>query len=346
MGRVGIRELAAELGMSIATVSRAMNASGEVSAATRERVRSAAERLGYQPDQSGRTLRRGATGIVALVMQTNTARTEMGETFYFSVCDGLQQELMKRSMDLVMLPVGPAKKPYEYLLNAVDRNLADAYIISNTRRVDRRVELLIERGVPFVTLGRGGPAGHAWLDLDFEEVAAQSVERLVAAGHQRIALAFDDSNVNSTWEYASGYRRALAGHGLEPAAEIEVPDLPEAGTFVADRLLAMRPAPTAVLLAQETLALGLYRRLAEAGARPGTDLAVIGFRRNPVCEYLTPSLTSFEVSLEAYGRRLGEIVLGRLASVGPAIQEVWPMTIVPGASDIAPPRTTDRLVPA
>ncbi|MEV8608151.1 substrate-binding domain-containing protein [Amycolatopsis sp. NPDC051373] len=268
----------------------------------RERVRSATERLGYQPNQSGRTLRRGATGTVALVMQTDTARTAMGETFYFSVCDGLQQELAKRSMDLVLLPVGPAKDPYRYLVNAVDRHIADAYVISNTHRVDRRVELLTERGGPFVALGRSGPEGHAWLDLDFEGVAAETVERLVAAGRMRIALAYDDGDVNSTWEYARGCRQALASHGFEPAAEIRLPDTPEGGGLLAERLPAMTPAPTALMLAQETLALGLYRRFAEAGVRPGTDLAVVGFRKNPVCDYLMPSLTTFAVSLEAYGR--------------------------------------------
>ncbi|HEY4421630.1 MAG TPA: substrate-binding domain-containing protein, partial [Pseudonocardia sp.] len=71
------------------------------------------------------------------------------------------------------------------------------------------------------------------------------------------------------------------------------------------------------------------------------DLAVIGFRRNPVCDHLVPSLTSFEVSLDDYGRRLGEIALGRLTSGYPddqPVQEVWAMTIVPGESDAHPPR--------
>jgi DNA-binding LacI/PurR family transcriptional regulator len=105
----------------------------------------------------------------------------------------------------------------------------------------------------------------------------------------------------------------------------------------------MSPAPTAVVLAQETLALGLYRRLGEAGVRPGPDLAVVGFRKNPVCDYLVPSLTSFAVSLDAYGRRLGEIVLDRVAGADAPVQEVWPMTLAAGESDTAPPRVSERL---
>jgi DNA-binding LacI/PurR family transcriptional regulator len=80
---------------------------------------------------------------------------------------------------------------------------------------------------------------------------------------------------------------------------------------------------------------------------PGRDLAVVGFRKNPVCEYLVPALTSFEVSLEEYGRRLGEIVLDQVASAGQddrPMQEIWPMTVVPGESDAFPPRKTPRMV--
>jgi Periplasmic binding protein-like domain len=136
---------------------------------------------------------------------------------------------------------------------------------------------------------------------------------------------------------------ALAEQGLpaDGGWEIRVPDTPEGGAILADRLLVMSPRHTAVVLAQETPAIGLYRRLREAGVEPGADLAVVGFRKNPVCDYLVPSLTSFEVSLEDYGLRLGEIVLDRL-SAGPddqPVHEVGEMTIVPGESDAHPPRS-------
>lgn len=103
------------------------------------------------------------------------------------------------------------------------------------------------------------------------------------------------------------------------------------------RLLAMRRWPTAVVLAQETMALELYRLLRLHGVAPGHDLAVIGFRENPVCEHLDPALTCFRLSLEDYGRRLGELVLERLSPAPPPpVGEVWPMTLVPKESDGPP----------
>jgi DNA-binding LacI/PurR family transcriptional regulator len=332
----GIRDVARELGMSISTVSRAMNGRGEVSAETRRLVSETAAALGYRPNQSGRSLRQGRTNMVALVMPTQTARTQSGETFFLNVCNGLQEVLWPRGLDLVVLPFGSAAKPDEFLRNAVDRHLADAFVLADTRRTDPRVDYLVEQRVPFVSLGRTRAHEHSWLDLDFAGVAAQSVRRLAAAGHRRIAVATADRDVNSDVEFLRGYAEAVAEHGLDddPELVLRLPDTRDAGGVLTERLLAPADRPTAVVLAQETLAPGLYRHLRANGVEPGRDLAVIGFRENPVCEHLTPSLTCFHVSLEHYGRRLGELVLDRLAPVPPPpVGELWPMTLVPKDSD-------------
>ncbi|WP_253778942.1 substrate-binding domain-containing protein [Goodfellowiella coeruleoviolacea] len=338
---VGIRDLARELGMSISTVSRAMNARPDVSPETQRLVRETAERLGYTPNQSGRSLRQGTTDTVALVMPTHTARTESGETFFLNVSDGLQEVLSPRGLNLVILPCGSAEQPDEFLFKAVDRHLADAIVLADTQRVDRRIDYLIEKKVPFVGLGRTEAGGYSWLDLDFEGVAAQSVDRLVGLGHRRIALGTTDRTVNNTFLFLDSYRASLERHGIgyDPELVIRVPDTRQGGYHLAARLLAAPHRPTAVILEQETLAIGLYRALADAGLTPGRDLAVIGFRENPVLDLLTPSLTCFRVSLTNYGRRLGHLVLAEMAragSAGPLTQEVWPMELVSGDSDGAP----------
>ena len=337
--RAGIRDVARELGLSISTVSRAMNARGEVSPETRRLVLETAASLGYRAHQSGRSLRQGRTDTVALVMPTHTARTQSGETFFLNVSNGLQEVLLPHGLDLVILPFGPSLQPEEFLRGVVDRHVADAYVLADTQRVDPRVDLLAQRHVAFVSLGRTRAAEHTWLDLDFAGVAAQSVQRLAAAGHRRIAVALTDRDVNSDAEFLRGYRDAVAVHGVDtdPELVIRAPDTRDGGAVLADRLLAAADRPTAVVLAQETMALGLYRQLRRHGVEPGRDLAVIGFRENPVNEHLDPALTCFRLSLEDYGRRLGELVLERLAPTPPPPGgEVWPMTLVTGGSDAGP----------
>ena len=339
MGRAGIRDVARELGMSISTVSRAMNARSEVSAETRRLVLETAESLGYRAHQSGRSLRQGRTDSVALVMPTHTGRTQSGETFFLNVSNGLQEVLSPRGLDLVILPFGPSVGPEEFLRRVVDRHVADAYVLADTQRADPRVDYLAQRGVPFVSLGRTKATEHSWLDLDFGGVSAQSVHRLAAAGHRRIAVAVTDRDVNSDAEFLRGYHAAVAEVGADddPGLVLRLPDTRDGGAVLAQRLLAMPSRPTAVVLAQETMALELYRLLRLHGVAPGHDLAVIGFRENPVCEHLEPALTCFQVSLEDYGRRLGELVLERLSPAPPPpVGEVWPMTLVPKESDGPP----------
>lgn len=352
---VGIRDLAEELGLSVSTVSRAMNARSDASAATVERVREAAKRLGYIPNQTGRTLRGGATNAVALVMPTTTASTAAGETFFLTMANGLQEVLSGAGRDLVILPYGTSEDPDRYLSTAVDRGLADAFIVAGTRQVDPRIDYLSERGIPFVSLGRTAHGNHPWLDLDYEGVAVDSVARLASRGHHRIALGIPNNGVNNASLFTNGYRRGLSAQGLvfDPELLITVSDTGHGGDELGERLAALSDSPTAVILIQETMAIGLYRSLAMQGRSPGKDLAVIGFRKNPVLDLLSPSLTCFNVSLDDYGRRLGRLILkemdhGHSGYQEPDMsssQEVWPMTLVPGDSDSLGPDSAGRTGP-
>ena len=192
--------------------------------------------------------------------------------------------------------------------------------------------------MPFVALGRSQSGGeHAWIDLDFEGVAMQSVARLASKGHRRIALARTTGDIYSSHIFAEAYRAAMTAHGLKIDRDlvIGVPDSRSGGYELGEILAAQRKLPTAVILEQETMAPGLYRRLATGGLRPGIDLAIIGFRENPVCEMLTPSLTCFRVNLPAYGGRLASLLCDQMTD-GIAAQELWPMTLIPGESDGAP----------
>lgn len=337
---VGIRELAAHLGMAISTVSRAMNDHSEVSSATRARILAEAKRLGYRPNQSGRSLRSGSTKAIALTMRTDIGRTTSGETFFMALSEGLQSVLAEVGLDLIILPCASDQDQNEFLYRAVDRKLADGFIISNIQRVDPRLDYLSQSNTPFVALGSTAtPGRYPTLDLDFAGVAEAAVRRLAERGHKRIALGLTSQETNNNYVFLSGFRRGLEACGLvfEDGLVSRLHDRISGGYELASTILAMDHPPTAVVLIQETMAMGFYQRLEEAGLRPGQYLAVIGFRENPVCRYLTPSLTSFRIDLKSYGARLGNLMIGELQTLSSTrsepIEEVWPMEIVPGQSD-------------
>ena len=101
--RVGIRDVARHLNMSISTVSRALNGRPDASSSTRERVQKAAAELGYYANHFGRSLRSGVTGSVGFVIQTSHSVTGQGDTFFMGVMDGMPSVLAPYQLDLVAL---------------------------------------------------------------------------------------------------------------------------------------------------------------------------------------------------------------------------------------------------
>ena len=337
---VGIKVLAQHLNLSIGTVSRALNNRPDVSKATRERVSAAAHELGYVPNQSGRSLRRGQTGVIAFMMQTSHEITGHGDTFIMGVFNGIQSVLNRHHLDLVALLCPADEDADGYLKRMVSRSFADGIILSSTQRIDPRVDFLAERGVPFVTLGRSETdAGQPWLDTDFAGIATRSIERLVAKGHRRIAITIPDDQTNLGFVFGDAARKALADSSLpiDPALEFSFVPNEASGYAIAKRLLAMKDRPTAIVLLNPSLTTGLYRGLAEADIRPGRDIAVIG-RDSPQSGYLSPSLTYFKEDLDGLGMALGTALLAsmpRYAKHYPNgfVRQVWPTELIEGESD-------------
>src|SRR5207244_6259176 len=148
-GKIGIRQLAAKLDVSIGTVSRALNGRLDVNPETRRRVLEAADRLGYVANQSGRSLRQGTTNAVGFVMETGADTTAHGDTFFMSVFDGMQRVFKQHALDLVVMLCSREDDPDAYLRRVVARGTVDGLVISATRLIDPRIEFLGTRHIPF-----------------------------------------------------------------------------------------------------------------------------------------------------------------------------------------------------
>ncbi|MCF1472141.1 MULTISPECIES: LacI family DNA-binding transcriptional regulator [Rhizobium/Agrobacterium group] len=337
----GIHQLAKHLDISIGTVSRALNGRPDVNAETRRRVLEAAEELGYVANQSGRSLRKGTTNVIGLMIESGKDNVDNSDNFFFGVMDGLQTVFARHNLDLVLLPCPADEDPLEYLQRMVARRLVDAMIISATQRVDKRIDLLIKTKIPFVTLGRSTSGGsHTWIDLDFAGVADSAVDRLVSKGHRRIAIAAPCTDINLGTVFTDAYQAALERNGLafDPALVLRAKSSESGGYSVGSELLALDPRPTAIILIYELMAIGLYRRLAEAGVIPGRDMAVIGFREAPRARFLQPALTCYRLSLEDLGVELAETLLASMPDYAEtyrthARNRLWPLELVPGESD-------------
>jgi len=336
----GIRALARHLDISIGTVSKALNNRFDINPETKKRVLEAAAELGYVANQSGRSLRQGTTATVGFMIESNQAAATDSDNFFMAVFDGVQSVFRRHHLDLIVLPCASDEDPVEYLGRMVARGLVDALIISATRRDDPRVTMLSRAKIPFVSLGRSDSIDHPWIELDFEGVARLSVDRLVERGHRDIAVALPANDLNLGNLFLAGYKAGLAAHKIRyrSALAVRTESSEQGGYELGTRLLSLAPRPSAVVLSYELPAGGLYRRLNQAGVKPGRDMAVIGFRESPQTRHLVPSLTSFRTSLRDLGIALGEMLLSRMPIYGDKYKDwptsmVWPLTLVPGNSD-------------
>jgi hypothetical protein len=229
-------------------VSRALNDRADVNPLTRQRVREAAAKLGYSPNQSGRSLRRGRTDLVAMIVPSGLDNTLIN-TVFLSVLDGLKRRLGEHGLDLAIFLESGSDDRLGPLRRLTQRGLADALIIADTEGVDPRVDYLGRLAKPFVAFGRTRTsARHAWVDPDFEAAVEGAVERFVALGHRRIGLALPDLRRNYLDLVATGYRRAMRLRGLpiDDRWDVRRPSGERGGLDAADALLGADPRPTAV----------------------------------------------------------------------------------------------------
>jgi DNA-binding LacI/PurR family transcriptional regulator len=304
-----IRSLAGRLGLSIGTVSRALNDRKDVSPITRQRVLEAAEAFGYTANQFGRTLRIGRTATIGFMLTLEHDSTVHGDPFFMALLEGVQAGLVEHGLDLVILLARKGEDGETFLRRHIARGTVDGWLLSATQYEDARVALLTERRIPFVALGRTSSIGdYSWIDLDFEGVVAEAMAVLLASGHRRIGLVTPPAPINNSHIVVAGYRAALAAAGLSvDEALIHRGETDEHDGEAATReLMALDRPPSALLLMGETAPVGSYRALRELGREPGRDIAVIGLRDNSTCQALSPELTCFTLDLNALGLALAD----------------------------------------
>lgn len=272
-----LRDISTELGLSVATVSRALNGFPEVSLRTRDRVREAAARLGYRPNRSAQRLATGRSGVVGMIVKLR-ADMSADQTF-FEVLTTLTAELAARDLDLV-LSVDQGDDPVAPYERMLERDLLDGFVLNAPVPDDPRPGFLAARGVPFVMHGQAHAApGYAFFGIDNAAVSADAVDLLASLGHARIALINGEPHFAFAADREAGFRAAMAreGRAVPRAFLAEGPPSESTGYTLALSWLSGRagPRPTAILCATTPVAAGVLRAARDLGLSVPGDLSVM-----------------------------------------------------------------------
>lgn len=272
-----LKDISRELGISVTTVSRALNGYPEVGAKTRKLVKETAERMGYRPNRTAQRLVTGRSGMVGIIDPMHGK--EDGDQTFFEVLTGLAGALAEADTDLV-LAVDQGDDPVEPYRRMLERDILDGFIINAPVPGDARIAFLQDQKVPFVVHGQTETdVDYPYYGIDNAAVTADAVELLVTLGHGRIAMLNGPAQLAFARDRRLGFETAMAAAGL-PVPAFAVVDETEGaadGYLAALSLLSGRAGavPTALICATTKLANGAYRAAKDTGLRIPEDLSII-----------------------------------------------------------------------
>lgn len=304
--RVTIREVAREAGVSVATVSRVLNGTGQASEETTRRIREVAARLRYSPNEAARALIRSRTHALGVLLP------DLHGEFFSEVIRGIDQRARQTGYHILVSSFHSDHGEMEGALRAM-RGRVDGLILMSPD-LDAR-GLLAESGAELPTvLINVPPASTGSCDsimVDNVGGARAMVRHLLALGHRRIAMITGGSQNHDSRERLRGYRSALraAGIELDPSLEVTGDFTEQGGYTAAEALLALRRPPRAIFAANDAMAVGAMSALRDHGVQVPEQIALAGFDDIPIARYLTPPLSSVHVAIDELGRRATELAL-------------------------------------
>lgn len=316
---VSLKVLAAHLGLTVGTVSRALNGYADISPVTRERVQRAADELGYRPNQNARRLSIGTPETVAYLMPR--LGSAIAQPFVAQLLQGLAEAVSKRHWDLLVAHAETSQDELEQIERLVRSGRVGGLVISRPLKNDPRIPLIQDLKCPFVVHGRTGQSDdYAWYDVDGADAFVTSVNHLIGLGHARIAFIGAPLQFQFAQDRLNGYQAAIKANGLRVDPDlIQIADFSDDGGEIATNLLLDLPEPaTAIVCVSDTVAFGALAAIRARGLRPGQDISVIGYDGLKFGAHANPPLTTMSQPQVHAGRRLGDMLLAIIDGDDPA----------------------------
>lgn len=307
---VTLKDIAERVGKSVPTVSRALGNHADISPETRAEVQRVAREMGYEPSASALNLRKQRTGAISLILPTH-AQVRFSDPFFSEFLAGVVEMAAAHGIEL-LVSSDLGNDTHATYLKQIRSRRSDGFIVVRTQRQDSRIDLLREHDVPFVAYGRTeGNADFCFVDEDGVRGIRQVVDHLVALGHRRIAYISEPAFLTKAFHRAVGFRQGLEAYSLPFANDlyVEANFRQRSGRQSAARLLDLAKPPTAIVAANDLLALGAMNEAQSRGLRVGQDVSITGFDDIQLAEYAHPALTTVHLPASELGQMVADLLL-------------------------------------
>lgn len=293
-----VRMIAKELGVSVATVSRALNDHPEVNIETKQRVIDVANRLGYVPAMS-----RTPANVIGLVYPSDPVTTNFGD-FESAMLAGILQGINEQSYDVTIVNLARDKQPGESYTRFFRRKGVRGVILRTLDASPRLAEEIAAEGFPCIIVAdRSEQPGVNYVCGESRVDSVRAVEHLIYQGHRRIALGTHTVMDSDHRDREAGYLEALDKHGIKIDRDliIPLPSSAEGGSETINRILSLDDPATAVYFTTPLSTVGALHRCLELGVHVPREFSIVGFDDSDVRKRTFPQYTAVCQNAEQLG---------------------------------------------
>jgi len=304
-----IHEVAQKANVSITTVSHVINKSRFVSEEVQLRVLSSMEELGYRPNAIARSLRRGRTLTIGLILP------DSANPFFAEIGRGIETKAFNNGFNAILCNSDGDPQKEALYIDVLLKKQIDGLVLVATGNHPETLETLKKSHIPIVIVDRKIPLPNADIVLVDNRIGGYLATRhLISLGHVRIGCVSGPSNLTPSGDRVLGYKEALVEAGI-PIDEglILTGDFQLAsGRSNTLELLNLSHPPSAIFLSNDLMAIGAIRAALENGREVPRDLAIVGFDDIELSSYITPMLTTVRQPTKNIGEEATELLIERI----------------------------------
>ncbi|MFF2449514.1 LacI family DNA-binding transcriptional regulator [Neobacillus sp. NPDC058068] len=301
---VTIKDVASLANVAPSTVSRVIADSPRISEATKQKVKQAMEQLGYHPNLNARNLASQSTQAIGLVMPSSK---DVGfqNPFFPTVLQGISEGAQEKNYALHMTTGKSEEEILHAVVQMVQGKRVDGIVLLSSKVEDQVISYLMDRSFPFVLIGKPYKNIEEITHVDNDNIRAmkEATAYLIGLGHKQIGFIGGSLELIVTSDRQDGYKKALAEAGIEARSEyiIHQKFLREGGQQAVRELMQLEHPPTALVVADDFMALGVLNTLDELGIRVPDDISIVGFNNVLLAEMAKPPLTSVDINIFELG---------------------------------------------
>lgn len=305
--RPTIYDVAKESKVSIATVSKVINNSGNMRDSTRQRVKDAMKRLNYRPSMMASALTGKGTETLGLLVP------DISNPFFSELARTIEDRAHENGMSVIICSTDYNPEKEAKYLDLLQRKQVDGFIVASTFQDKSLLNELKTNGIPLVMLthdnvGLNAPS----VSVDDFKGGYEATSYLISAGHENIVIIAEHANSSSMRIY--GYREAHAAHGLTCSEEniYKTTAIVENGRKTFLEIVNKGQTPTAIFACNDLIAIGVIQGAKEIGINVPMQLSVIGFDDTILATTTVPALTTVAQPISDMGRKVVDIIIAEI----------------------------------